>query len=150
LKSGRETDVVQKPGLLSVTRSPDDRQLVMVGEGNSQVLLLMPAAGGEARELLRIDGEKEVPHWGTPWWSPDGHYVYFMKGVKGKTPEEWHVWRIAAEGGQPQQLGLTLGRQMGGLRPHPDGRRLATTDFKSSLEIWVMENFLPAARTPAR
>ena len=150
LKSGRETDVVQKPGLLSVTRSPDDRQLVMVGEGNSQVLLLMPAAGGEARELLRIDGEKEVPNWGTPWWSRDGHYVYFMKGVKGKTPEEWHVWRIAAEGGQPQQLGLTLGRQMGGLRPHPDGRRLATTDFKSSLEIWVMENFLPAARTPAR
>ena len=34
---------------------------------------------------------------------------------------------------------------MGGLRPHPDGRRLATTDFKVNLEVWVMENFLPKA-----
>ena len=41
-------------------------------------------------------------------------------------------------------LGLTVGRQMGGLPPHPDGRRLATTDFKVNLEVWVMENFLPA------
>ena len=44
----------------------------------------MPAAGGEARELLRIDGEKEVPFWGTPWWTPDGRYIAFLKGVKGE------------------------------------------------------------------
>jgi hypothetical protein len=37
---------------------------------------------------------------------------------------------------------------MGGLRPHPDGRRLATTDFKVNLEVWVMENFLPKPAAP--
>ena len=41
------------------------------------------------------------------------------------------------------ELDLTVGRQMGGLRPHPDGRRLATTDFEVNLEVWAMENFLP-------
>jgi hypothetical protein len=65
-----------------------------------------------------------------------------MKGVKG-VEHQWHLWRVSAEGGEPQQLGVTLGRQMGGLRLHPDGRRLATTDFKVNLEVWVMENFLP-------
>jgi len=107
----------------------------------------MPSAGGESRQLVRVDSEKEVPFWGTPWWSPDSRYVYFMKGVKG-VEHQWHLWRVAADGGEPQPFGLTLGRQMGGLRLHPDGRRLATTDFKVNLEVWVMENFLPKPAAP--
>jgi len=31
----------------------------------------------------------------------------------------------------------------GGLRLHPDGRRVAIDDIKVNLEVWVMENFLP-------
>jgi Tol biopolymer transport system component len=149
LKSGQETDIVERPGLYAGVVSPDGRRLVLgVIEGKSQVLLVMPAAGGEARELLRVDGEKEVPFWGSPWWTPDGRYVAFLKGVEGESPREWglrhgQLWRVAADGGEPQRLGLTVDRQIGGLRPHPDGRRLATTDFKVSLEVWVMENFLP-------
>jgi Tol biopolymer transport system component len=106
--------------------------------------------GGEARELLRIDGEKEAPFWGSQCWTPDGGYIYFMRGVKGEAsrPKQWHWWRVSAEGGEPQQLGLTVGgRQMGALRLHPDGRRLATSEFEVDLEIWVMENFLP--KSPA-
>ena len=88
---------------------------------------------------------------GRPWWTPDGRYIAFLKGVKGKAQipyeaRKWQLWRVAADGGEPQRLGLTVGRQMGGLRPHPDGRRLATTDFKVNLEVWVMENFLPPAK----
>jgi len=143
LKSGVETDVIERPGFFQFAISPDGLRLVIAaGDGKSQVLLVMPASGGEARELVRIDGEKEVPFWGCPWWTPDGRYISFMKGGKG-VAHQWHLWRVAAEGGEPQRLGLTVGRQMGGLRPHPDGRRLATTDFKVNLEVWVMENFLP-------
>jgi Tol biopolymer transport system component len=149
LKSGQETDVIERPGLYAGVVSPDGRRLVIgVIEGKSQVLLVMPATGGEARELLRVDGEKEVPFWGSPWWTPDGRYIAFLKGVEGESPRQWQLrhwqlWRVAAEGGAPQRLGLTVGRQIGGLRPHPDGRRLATTDFEVNLEVWVMENFLP-------
>ncbi len=143
LKSGQETDIIARKGLYCGVVSPDGRRLVIgVQEGSSQALLVMPAAGGEPRELLRVDGEKETPFWGSPWWSPDGRSIFFLKGVKGVT-RQWHLWRVAADGGEPRQLGLKVGRQMGGLRPHPDGRRLATTDFTVNLEVWVMENFLP-------
>ena len=147
LKSGQELDVIEKRGLYRGIVSPDGRRLLIgVNEKGTQVLLIVPAAGGEARELLRVGGENEVPFWGGPWWTPDGRYIAFLKGVKGKTPGQWDLWRVPAEGGEPQRLGLTVGRQMGGLQPHPDGRRLATTDFKVNLEIWVMENFLPPAK----
>jgi len=143
LKSGEETTVVERRSFFQSALSPDGRSLAMeIGEAKAQVLLVMPSAGGESRELVRVDSEKEVPFWGTPWWSPDGRYVYFMKGVKG-VEHQWHLWRVAADGGEPQPFGLILGRQIGGLRLHPDGRRLATTDFTVNLEVWVMENFLP-------
>jgi Tol biopolymer transport system component len=152
LQSGQETVIIEKQGLLHGMMSPDGRRLLLsVAENNAAVLIVMPAAGGEDRELVRIGGKEEAPYWGSPWWTPDGRYVSFMKAVEGdaKVRNEgrtWQLWRIPAEGGEPQRLGLVVGRQIGGLRPHPDGRRLATTDFKVSLETWVMENFLPPAK----
>jgi Tol biopolymer transport system component len=149
LTNGQETVVIEKRGLYTGAVSPDGRQLLIgVNEKGTQILSVMPAAGGEPREVLRVDGAKEVPFWGSPWWTPDGRYISFMKGVEGDAKiryegRRWQLWRVPAEGGEPQRLGLIVGRQIGGLRPHPDGRRLATTDFKANLEIWVMENFLP-------
>ena len=144
LRSGQEREIIEKRGLLSAAVSPDgQRLLIQVGGDNSEVLLIMPAAGGEARELVRVEVEKEVPFWGSPSWTPDGRYVSFMKGVKGKDML-WQLWRVAAEGGEPQKLGLTVvGRLLAGPRLHPDGRRLAISSFKPNLEVWVMENFLP-------
>ena len=52
-----------------------------------------------------------------------------------------------AEGGEPQRLGLTVGRQMGGLRRTRTAAGSATTDFKVNLEVWVMENFLPVNKS---
>jgi Tol biopolymer transport system component len=152
LKSGQEVDIIEKRGLYMGVVSPDGRRLLIgVNEKGTQILLIMPAAGGETRELLRVGGEKEVPFWGSLWWTPDGRYISFLKGVQGEAQipyedRKWQLWRVAAEGGEPQRLGLTIGRQMGGLKPHPDGRRLATTDLKVNLEIWVMENFLPPTK----
>ena len=149
LRSGQETVVIEKRGLYAGVVSPDGRRLVIaVGDGKSQVLLVMPAAGGEARELVRVD-EKEVPFWGSPSWTPDGRYVAFLKGVKGEAQipykaRQWQLWRVAAEGGEPQSLGLNFtGQLTGALRLHPDGRRVAIDDIKPNLEVWVMENFLP-------
>jgi len=147
LRSGRETTVIERENLYAGVLSPDGRQFVIaVTDGNYQVLLLMPVSGGEIRELVRIDREKEYASGASPWWTPDGRYISFLKGVKGKSPNELQVWRVPAEGGEPQRTGLSVGRQMSGLRPHPDCRRLASNDFKVNLEVWVMENFLPPVR----
>jgi Tol biopolymer transport system component len=151
LRSGQERVVIQKPGLYSGKMSPDgERLLIAVNEGGSQVLLIMPAAGGEARELVRIDGEKETPFWGSAAWMPDGRYIAFLKGVKRKVrprDQQWQLWRIAVEGGEPQYLGLDFAGQLTGeLRIHPDGRHVAVDGVMVNLEMWVMENFLPESK----
>jgi Tol biopolymer transport system component len=105
----------------------------------------MPAAGGQARELVRVGGEKETGFWGSPSWTADGRYVAFMKGVKGKTPNQWELWRVAAEGGEPRRIGLIPAR-FRDARLHPDGRRVAILDAEVNFEVWEMENFLPAPK----
>jgi Tol biopolymer transport system component len=144
LQSGQEKIVIEKTGLYSGIPSPNGQQLLIaLNEGGSQVLLVMQAEGGEARELIRIDGEKEIPFWGSAAWMPDSRYVAFMKGVKGMD-RQWQLWRVAVEGGEPQYLGLNVAGQLTGqLRMHPDGQRVAMDDIKVNLEMWVMENFLP-------
>jgi Tol biopolymer transport system component len=152
LRSGQETIVSEKPGLYAGMVSPDGQRLLIgVNENWSEILFVMPAAGGEARELVKID-EKEVPFWGSPSWTPDGRHVAFLRGVKGEAQipyrdRQWQLWRVAAEGGEPQSLGLTFtGQLTGALRLHPAGRRVAIDDIKVNLEVWVMENFLPALK----
>jgi len=143
LRSGKETVVIEKRGLFAGAVSPDgQRLLIALWEGNSQVLLVMPAAGGEARELVRVDRKKEAPFWGSPSWTADGRYVAFLKGVLGRTPNQWELWRVPAEGGEPQRIGLIPGR-FRDARLHPDGRRIAIFDAKVNFEVWVLENFLP-------
>ncbi|MDP2914452.1 MAG: hypothetical protein Q8O91_03255 [Candidatus Aminicenantes bacterium] len=139
LRSGQETVVIEKRGLYAGVVSPDgQRLLIATWDGKSQVLLVMPATGGEAREVVRLEGG--FP--GSPSWTPDGRSVAFLKAVKGKDGQ-WELWRAAAEGGEPQRIGLIAARQLQGVRLHPDGRRVAITDVKVNLEVWVMENFLP-------
>ena len=157
LRSGQETVVIEKRGLYAGVVSPDGRRVVIaVNESGSQILLVIPAAGGETRELVRVDGEKEIPFWGSPTWTRDGRYVAFLKGIKREAQvpyrnRQWQLWRVAAEGGEPQPMGLNVAGQLtGGLRLHPDGRRVAIDDVKVNLEVWVMENFLPKAETKAK
>jgi Tol biopolymer transport system component len=152
LQSGQEKIVTEDPGIYMGNMSPDGKQRLIakaVEEGKSQVLLIMPASGGEARELVKVDGGKEVPFWGNATWTPDSRYIVFLKGVKGEEQiaykdTQWQLWRVAAEGGEPQPLGLKItGQLVGPLQMHPDGRHVIIGDIKVNLEVWVMENFLP-------
>jgi Tol biopolymer transport system component len=147
LQSGHETDIVQKPGLIWGTVSPDGQRVAInTISDKSWNLLVEPASGGEFRELVKVDIEKEVPFGGSPSWTSDSRYIVFLKGAKGNYPRQWQVWRVAAEGGEPQRIGQIAARQLVGFRLHPDGRRIALSDIKVDLEVWVMENFLPAPK----
>jgi len=147
LRSGHETEIVQKPGLIWGAISPDgQRVMININSDKSWSLLARPASGGEFRELVRVDKEKETPFGGSPSWTRDGRGIVFLKGAKGNYPRQWELWRVAAEGGEPQRIGQVTARQLVGIRTHPDGRRVAISDVKVDLEVWVMENFLPKAK----
>jgi Tol biopolymer transport system component len=147
LKTGQETGFIQKPGVMWGGISPDGRGVaVTVNPDKSRSLFVMPASGGEFRELARVENEKETPLIGLPYWAPDGRSVILTKSIKGNAPRRYELWRIAIEGGEPQRIGQISARQLTGFRLHPDGRRVALSDIKVDLEVWVMENFLPPAK----
>ena len=142
LQSGGETEVTRNEPLVWVSVSPDgQRLLVAAGEDTSLVWRIMPATGGDARTLVRMDA-KEADFYVGASWTPDGRYVVFTKGQESRATRKVQVWRVAAEGGEPQRLGLTVD-ELWWLRVHPDGRHVAFGTSKASTEVWVMENFLP-------
>jgi Tol biopolymer transport system component len=144
LETGEEQELCKFPSLDRVTMalSPDGRWLSLIHEGS---LKIMPASGGDARELWSFGETKR----GTPradhTWSPDGRYILFS------TPEPsdlrgWELWRIAVEGGKPEKMGLQKSWGIIHLTVRPDGRQLAFANrggASTDSEIWVMENFLP-------
>ncbi len=147
LRSGQETEIAQKPGLIWGAMSPDGQSVVINSITDKfWSLLVRPASGGEFRELVSVDRKKESAFGGSPWWSPDARYIVFLKGAKGSYPRQWQLWRVPAEGGEPQRIGQVAARQLVGFRLHPDGRRVALSDIKVNLEVWVMENVLPAPK----
>ncbi len=77
-------------------------------------------------------------------WTADSREVMFGRKSPGSSyPERTiELWRISAEGGEPQSVGLAM-KRLRHLRVHPDGRRIAFDAGERRQEIWVMENFLP-------
>jgi Tol biopolymer transport system component len=141
--------------------SPDGRQLAFVLRDpatSSTVVKIMPVSGGELRELVGGPRYRDVELGG---WSPDGRYLFIVTGGQGVQPSQ--LWRVPAEGGEPQKLDVNMQRQWynrteGGHSPHfpavhPDGRRIVFETGRGrdiEPEIWVMENLLPELKAPAR
>ena len=151
LQTRRETALVRRRSLGSFSVSPDGRWLVLTAWGeptNSQVLFIMPTAGGDLRELVRI-GAEESNGRVTPLWTPDGRWVIFAKGARGKPTRDVQLWRIPAEGGEPTRLDVTIDN-LWRLRLHPDGRRIAFDTSGGKAEVWVLENFLPALKAAGK
>ena len=121
--------------------SPDGQSLAFgLSDGNrtqATVLLVIPAAGGDPREILKLKKESLS---GVAW-TRDGDHLLFSRAGKGK-PE---LWRIPAQGGEPKSLGLAA-NENARISFHPDGRRIAFTAGETNTEVWVMENFLPESR----
>jgi Tol biopolymer transport system component len=125
--------------------SPDGRWLALINVDKKKVLQVMPIGGGKPKELLRFEEDKA--YWPSVEWTADGKYILFEKQPPTKDKQQFALWRIPAEGGEPQELGLVMvGFQ--DLSAHPDGQHLAfdSPGFTRKLPaIWVMDNFLPPA-----
>ncbi len=116
--------------------SPDGRQLAFPVEERgtgSSVLMVAPATGGQPRQVWKGD----MHHNAGLAWTADGQEILFRRGsVSG-------LWRISAEGGEPQRLELAVDNLRATPTMHPDGQRIAFTAGQHKAEVWVMENVLP-------
>src|SRR4030043_526405 len=90
-------------------------------------------AGGEPKELTEAKDIMSIA------WTRDGKYILYSK-LREKTKDVYDVWRIPADGGEPQRLDLSMSYLMH-MRVHPDSRQIVFTgsDRPAKSEIWVME-----------
>jgi Tol biopolymer transport system component len=126
--------------------SPDGQRLAFVwAERKTTALMVLPAAGGKPRELLRAQEPETIS---LPAWAPDSRHIMYARRVSGEK-RKFELWRISAEGGEPQNLGLMMeARVPYGLSVHPDGKRIAfTAGAERRDEVWVLKNFLPVRKT---
>ena len=66
--------------------------------------------------------------------------VFFTKGGAPGQDLTFGLWRVPAQGGEAQEVGLTM-EFLRGLRVHPDGQRIAfAAGWSGAPEVWVMEN----------
>ncbi|MFQ5663794.1 MAG: hypothetical protein ACE5HL_08180 [Terriglobia bacterium] len=147
LQSGREKEVYRVAAPVHFERlalSPDGRQVAFIVHDPStgaEVLQIMPASGGEPRELFRSQPPYDLSNSGLEW-APDGHHVLVLRHT-GRPGHEHKLWRVPTEGGEPQNLGLMMER-LNNPNFHPDGRQIAfSAGTPFAVEVWVLENFLP-------
>jgi Tol biopolymer transport system component len=128
-----------------VVVSPDGRQLAFVDQEPPypfpSVVKIVPAEGGQAKELLRIPWPGYIDGHSMLAWAPDGRHLFVIKGSMPGVMGE--LLRIPVAGGEPQESGLTA-RRLASPSINPDGNRIAYSALSQSPanEIWVMENFL--------
>lgn len=148
LESGQETEVYRKaagPDLGALAFSPDGKYLSFATADGSPtagfVLRIMPAAGGDTRDILQGVLETFSFH----AWARDGKTILFIKRTAtGTKDEKRELWQVASAGGEPRKI--DVGMELRDMRLHPDGRRFVFTSGKSAKEVWVMENFLPTPK----
>lgn len=125
--------------------SPNGQRLAFVWTDAKNVerttaLMVLSTAGGEPRELLRAQAPEGIS---VPAWTPDSRHIIYARSVVGEK-RKFELWRISAEGGEPQKLGLVMeGLEPFGLSVHPDGKRIAFTAGTEREEVWVLKDFLP-------
>jgi len=132
--------------------SPDGRSLAFtVNNGREPTSVkIVPTAGGATREVYRSSKEDPIPNFAGLAWTPDGRELVCVKPKRAEAgvwnvAAERELWAIPVEGGQARRLGLSMAN-LRQVRMAPDGKRIAFTAGANTFEVWVMENFLPAAR----
>ena len=148
LVTGDERQILQRPtGPISL--SPDRQWIATYrrSPGGIDSIVVVPVAGGEVRELLRLSPEEGLNNVGMPW-TPDGRAVIVRKLQKSCCKDE--LWLVSTVGDPPRRLDIDTSRiptgAWGMMDVHPDGRQLAYLAGENRSEVWVLENFLPALK----
>lgn len=100
--------------------------------GGPRDLYIRPADGGDP---INLTAEWDLDA-GTPMWSPDSRYMYFVTGIGGAR----HLFRVSPDGGEVEQV-TTGERRINGLDIDRAFERMAYTvgDFDRPSEIYVAD-----------
>jgi Tol biopolymer transport system component len=128
--------------------SPDGKFLATIARTNPEtdsVVWVVPVDGTAPREVIRVSAPQVFT--GNASWSPDGRSL--MVNTFWANSDRRETWFVPIDGGKPKVLDLP-GFSWGRIRVHPDGKRIAYHAGGLKMEVWVLENFLPAPTTATR
>ena len=94
-ETGFEEELFRLDRYMAIYLSPNGKQMLDFPNGTVSV---RPVGEGEPRELLPAKSEVK----GLAWTRDGRHILYFQQGPTRETVD---LWRIAVEGGQPEDLG---------------------------------------------
>ena len=142
LESGEEKELCRASspttGLIGLILSTDGRQLALFRANldNTVSLFVIPAGGGDARELYRSN--LPIPN---AAWSKDGRHILMVQ----KDPDSGmdQVWSVSVQSGERLPIGLTLPMIRGVSNDHDDRRLLFWGRQSGPTDLWVMK--LPTA-----
>jgi len=139
--------VVSPDGRWLAYRSAPPVEKTAKGAQSYQAVSVMPASGGEARELVRIAEPEYLMFFNGIVWLPDSRSLLFSKGPGTLLGGPKEIWRVSVEGGEPQKIGVAM-PGIRYLKLHPNGHTLAFAAGVAQGEIWVMENLLAEQKAP--
>ena len=85
------------PNAIEAAWSPDHERIVYYSPEPGDPIFVADRNGANARQIC-VDKPGIHQHYVT--WSPDGRFVYFVRGI----PDEMDVWRISPAGGVAERL----------------------------------------------
>jgi Tol biopolymer transport system component len=147
LRSGEEKEL-EGPNVYAVhlAFSPDGSRLAWIVnkvDEKAWVLKVMSFPDGTPKEIQRLrDPYSRIG------WSPDSRFIYYPDNPAAVGGSDYTIYRVPAEGGTAQDLGLRL-PSLEHLSVHPDGMRITfstETINPEPAQLWVMENFLPPTK----
>ena len=142
LASGTEREVLRRKAVIfGLSAAPDGRYLAFATSDQTSkesTLWVVPIAGGEPRELLRLQEPQAVVH--NTAWTPDSRSILFVKNLSA-AQEDQEYWVIPSAGGQPRKTDLHVPFALN-VRVHPDGSHVVFQTDTREAEVWVMEKFL--------
>ena len=142
IETRRESELKSVPSakseIVALALSPDGLQVATILLGG--IVEVMPAAGGQSREVFRPAANSEQftgAFRQALAWTPDQRFLLWVQG------DDRSLWKVPVAGGQAEKVGIPM-QNIKNLAVHPDGRQLvfdAATE-EPTQEIWALENFL--------
>jgi len=130
---GTPRKFIETAGALRWSRDGARIVYVRPGESRGDAIVVAGANGENPRELVPARGGWHT-HW--PAWSADGRFVYFLRTIATWNGEPSEIFRVPADGGEPQAVVRTTRRALFPLPSADGGLFYAANPVGVDLDLW--------------
>lgn len=146
VSTGEERILAEHASIIGLSVAPDGERVAFVArdrESQTAVITTTRVEDAHSVEVARLPLGAELGN--VTVWTRDGGHLLFAR----KEKQQASLWMVPATGGTPRKIESELDNPLTAisLRLHPDGRTVTFGAGESSHELWILENFLPAAST---